>query len=174
MKPHWKKSILGLYLGITVLGTQPKVQAQAEFAAPFISGLAGLGGAMIGNQFKNQWEYAPLAGAALAPMIVDFGYNIFKSKQDQSRIDFYISGRNYERWIQSQKTWYQSTLDPYTGRPPAFSGLSEMDAGMPKDYGVQNSQQDIAQTFSIPVKVPAGEYQGIPRTERIVPFPKLP
>lgn len=153
----------------------PKQNAEAmDFVSPFVSGLAGLGGAIIGDQFKDQWEYAPILGAALAPLIVDFGSQIFKNKNDRERIDFYISGRNYERWIQSQKTWYQSTLDPYTGRPPAFSGLHEMDAGMPTDHGRDLSQQDIAQTFSIPVKMPAGEYDGIPRTERIIPFPKLP
>lgn len=153
----------------------PLKQAKAfDFVSPFITGLSAVGGGLIGDQFKDQWQYAPIAGAALAPLIVDFGYNIFKNKNDREKIDFYISGRNYERWIQSQKVWYQSTLDPYTGRPPAFSGLTEMDAGMPTNYGKKLSQEDIAQTFNIPVKLPAGEYQGIPRTERIVPFPKLP
>lgn len=158
---------------IAVLTPTPKAQAQ-DFVGPLLSAASAVGGGIIGNQFKDQWQYAPIAGAALAPLIVDFGYNIFKGKQDKDRIDFYISGRNYERWIQSQKTWYQSTLDPYTGRPPAFSGLSEMDAGIPQDQGKDLPQEDIAQTFNIPVKLPAGEYEGIPRTERIVPFPKLP
>ncbi len=153
----------------------PTQRAEAQdFVSPLLSGLSAVGGGIIGNQFKDQWQYAPIAGAALAPLIVDFGYNIFKGKQDKDRIDFYISGRNYERWIQSQKSWYQSTLDPYTGRPSAFSGLSEMDAGVPKDQGKDIPQADISQTFNIPVKLPAGEYEGIPRTERIVPFPKLP
>jgi hypothetical protein len=168
-----KKLILASILTLAML--HPREQAQAlDFVSPFISGLSGLGGAAIGNQFKDQWEYAPLLGAALAPLIVDFGYNLFKDKNQREKLDYYISGRNYERWIQSQKIWYQSTLDPYTGRPPAFSGLTEMDAGMPEDFGKELTQEDIAQTFSIPVKMPAGEYQGIPRTERIVPFPKLP
>lgn len=171
MKP--KVLIITILLSSGIL--LPKQNAEAtDFVSPFVSGLSGLGGALIGNQFKDQWEYAPILGAALAPLIVDFGYNIFKNKSEREKIDFYISGRNYERWIQSQKTWYQSTLDPYTGRPPAFSGLHEMDAGIPTDYAQELTQQDIAKTFSIPVKMPAGEYNGIPRTERIIPFPKLP
>lgn len=174
MKLPTKKTIICTLALLGCISTVHKAQAQIDFVSPFITGLSAVAGGVIGNQFKDQWEYAPIAGAALAPLIVDFGYNIFKGKQDKERIDYYISGRNYERWIQSQKTWYQSTLDPYTGRPPAFSGLNEMDAGMPKDYGKQMDQADIAQTFSIPVRVPAGEYQGIPRTERLVPFPKLP
>ena len=154
-------------------GTPEKAAAQ-DFATPLISGLAALGGGAIGQQFVDQFQYAPILGASLAPLIVDFGYNIFKGKTENERIDFYIAGRNYERWIQSQSPWYQSTLDPYTGRPPAFSGLKEMDSGMPKPVKEDMSEEDITQVFSIPVKMPAGEYQGIPRTERIIPFPKLP
>jgi hypothetical protein len=167
------KTLTLLLVGASLLAAPRPAHAQ-DFVTPIVSSLSALGGGAIGQQFVDQWEYAPILGASLAPLIVDFGLNIFKSKNEKEKIDFYIAGRNYERWIQTQSPWFQSTLDPYTGRPPAFSGLNEMDAGIPKTEMANPSQVDIAQTFSIPVKMPAGDYQGIPRTERIVPFPKLP
>jgi hypothetical protein len=163
---------LSLALALPLLNV-PALHAQVDAASALITAAAGAGGYAIGESFKNQWQGAPYLGAALAPAIANFGYNAFKNKNEEEKLKYYLSGRNYERWIQSQKTWYQSTLDPYTGRPQAFSGLLEMDRGMPT---APNSKinPDIDQVYTIPIKIPAGTYDGTPYTERITEFPKLP
>lgn len=159
-------------LAFTALTPNP-TQAQ-DATTTILSGLAGLGGFAIGNSVKSSFSAAPAVGAAVLPAIVNFGYDVYKTKQDEEKVKYYISGRNYERWIRSQTTWYTSTLDPYTGRPPAFSGLTSMDDGLPKKSEQTVAEEDIRKVYTIPVKVPAGVYDGVPRTERTVQFPKLP
>lgn len=139
-----------------------------------ISAGAGAAGLLLGNQWVDQWAGAPYAAAAILPAIANFGYGMFKKKSDEDKIKYYISGRNYERWVQSQETWYQSTLNPYTGRPQAFSGLNEMDTGLPEGSGEKEGATSITHVYTVPVKLPAGTYGGIPYTERIGEFPKLP
>jgi hypothetical protein len=166
-----KKLLLILTISLSFL--QPG-NAQIDAASALITAAAGAGGYAIGESFKNQWEAAPYVGAAVAPMIANFGYNALKNKNDEEKLKFYLSGRNYERWIQSQKVWYQSTLDPYTGRPQAFTGLLEMDRGMPSNSQAPSHPPNIDQVYTVPVKLPAGTYEGTPYTERISQFPKLP
>lgn len=152
-----------------------KANAQYYDAARIALDLGGTAaGYLIGDQFKDQNKYAPLIGAAAGTLLTDFGYGIFKDKNDGAKLEFYISGRNYERWIRSQQGWYQSTLDPYTGRPPAFSGLNEMNIGIQANAGAHGEDIPIDSLYTTPVKLEAGVYNGTPRTERIVEFPKLP
>jgi hypothetical protein len=145
-----------------------------DLIRPLIDTGGTAAGYLIGNQFKSQNQYAPLIGAAAGSLITDFGYGIFKNKDDSAKLDYYISGRNYERWIRTQQGWYQSTLDPYTGRPPAFSGLNQMDVGIPNTAKTNSEGTPIDQVYTTPVKLQSGVYNGTPRTERIVDFPKLP
>lgn len=153
---------------------QPRANAQDATGA-LLSAAAGAGGLLLGNQFQNQWAGAPYAAAAILPAVANWGYGLFKKKSDEDKIKYYISGRNYERWIQSQETWYQSTLDPHTGRPQAFTGLNEMDAGMPAAGSDSGSEaKSITHLYTVPVRLPAGTYDGVPYTERIAEFPKLP
>lgn len=171
------KTKLNLLLTTTLifgfLSLTEKSNAQDATAA-LLTALGGAGGYAIGKAFEKEWQHAPIAGAAILPMIANWGYNAFKKKSDEEKIKYYISGRNYERWLQSQKIWYQSTLDPYTGRPQAFSGLEAMDDGIPEQFKQKSAKEDIAHVFTIPVRLPAGTYNGVPYTERIAAFPKLP
>jgi hypothetical protein len=164
-------------LALTVFsGSVAKAQ---DATAAILTAGAGAGGYIIGKAAE-----LPAAGtAALAgglPLLANFGYGFFKNKNDEDKIKYYISGRNYERWIRSNETWYQSTLDPYTGRPQAFSGLNAMDDGMPKNAGNANGNSGgnnsdvVNKVYTVPVKMPAGTYNGVPYTERITDFPKLP
>ena len=159
---------------LLALTLNPKPSAAQDATGPILSGLAAFGGYAIGNAAKASFSAAPALGAAILPAIVNWGYDSYKDKQDEEKVKFYISGRNYERWIRSQTTWYTSTLDPYTGRPPAFSGLNAMDDGIPPKATAQTSEEDIRKVYTVPVKMPAGVYDGVPRTERTVQFPKLP
>jgi hypothetical protein len=170
-----KTNILATVAAATIIWTTntPKAGAQDATAALLMAG-AGAGGYALGEAFKDQWKYAPIVGAAVLPPIVNWGYSVFKNKNDEEKIKYYLSGRNYERWMQSQETWYQSTLDPHTGRPQAFSGLTEMNAGMPPMEGTSQQETPITQVYTAPVRLPAGTYQGVPYTERIQEFPKLP
>lgn len=155
--------------------SKKEANAQLDAAAILLTGAAGAGGYALGNQWADQWQAAPYVAAGVLPALVNWGYNIFKSKNDEDKIKYYISGRNYERWIRSHEIWYQSTLDPYTGRPQAFTGLNAMNDGMPPgslDGGAEATSID--QVYTVPVKMPAGTYGGIPYTERITEFPKLP
>lgn len=154
--------------------TQEEAHGQFDAAALALTGGAGAAGLAIGNQFADQWAAAPYVAAGVLPALVNWGYSIFKSKNDEDKIKYYISGRNYERWIRSQETWYVSTLDPYTGRPQAFSGLNAMDDGMPPQNQSANGSQGINHVYTVPVKMPAGTYGGVPYTERLSEFPKLP
>jgi hypothetical protein len=173
----YSKSVLPIIAGalLTINPLVPtEANAQIDAASILLTGAAGAAGLALGEQWSDQWSAAPYAMAAVVPALVNWGYNIFKSKNDEEKIKYYISGRNYERWIRSQEVWYQSTLDPYTGRPQAFSGLNAMDDGMPPGYGRQASNMEIDQVYTVPVKMPAGTYDGVPYTERITEFPKLP
>jgi len=153
----------------------PQAQAQLDATGALLTAAAGAGGYAIGKQFENQWQYAPVVGAAVLPALANWGYGMFKNKTDEDKIEYYLSGRNYERWIHSQEIWYQSTLDPYTGRPQAFSGLEAMNDGMPAGSTSQNpTEEKITKVYTVPVKMPAGTYEGTPYTERITEFPKLP
>ena len=161
--------LIAIIATITVFTIKTNAQ---DATSAIITAAGGAGGFAIGNALKlGAGGTAALAGAI--PMIADFGYNIFKNKEDENKIEYYISGRNYERWIQSQTIWYQSTLDPYTGRPQAFSGLNAMNDGMPKQEENTGNKQ-ITEVYTVPVKVPAGTYEGTPYTERVTDFPKLP
>jgi hypothetical protein len=48
-----------------------------------------------------------------------------------------------------------------------------MEDGMPQ-VAKQGGEQGIDHVYTIPVKMPAGTYGGVPYTERITEFPKLP
>ena len=165
---------IAVMLAVAICASAMTESAKSQDAtAALITAGAGAAGVLLGNQWVDQWAGAPYAAAAILPAIANFGYGMFKKKSDEDKIKYYISGRNYERWVQSQETWYQSTLDPYTGRPQAFSGLNEMDAGLPETSG-QTKAAPITHVFTVPVKLPAGTYGGVPYTERIGEFPKLP
>lgn len=174
---HLSSTTLVTILSITFLlspASNKPANAQFDAASLVLTGAAGAAGYALGDQFTDQWAAAPYVGAAVIPALVNWGYNIFKSKNDEEKIKYYISGRNYERWIRSQETWYTSTLDPYTGRPQAFSGLNAMEDGMPDVSMGSQSANDISHVYTVPVKMPAGTYGGIPYTERVTEFPKLP
>lgn len=168
------KLMVALLTGVSIFST-PKASAQIDAGAALLTAAAGAGGLAIGNAFTNQWGPASYVGAAALPLLANWGYGVFKSKSDEDKIKYYLSGRNYERWMQSQQIWYQSTLDPYTGRPQAFSGLNAMDDGIPAS-GTQDasSTRSIAHVYTSPVKLPSGTYEGVPYTERVVEFPRLP
>lgn len=168
-------SVLGLSITILLSPLSKETShAQVDAASILLTGAAGAAGLALGNQWEGQWANAPYVAAAVVPALVNWGYNIFKNKSDEDKIKYYISGRNYERWIRSQEVWYQSTLDPYTGRPQAFSGLNSMDEGMPANSGMSAGEREIDEVYTVPVKMPAGTYDGVPYTERITEFPKLP
>jgi len=173
----FSRSLAAIAISTSILAsvaTAPKAEAQVDAASILLTGAAGAAGLALGNQWEGQWANAPYVMAAAVPALVNWGYNIFKSKNDEEKIKYYISGRNYERWIRSQEVWYQSTLDPYTGRPQAFSGLNAMDDGMPPGSNAGSTSGEIDQVYTVPVKMPAGTYDGVPYTERITEFPKLP
>lgn len=162
-------------LMLAMLTPMPQENAKAfDAASLLLTGAAGAGGFALGNEFVDQWAAAPYVAAGVLPMLVNWGYSIFKNKNDEDKIRYYISGRNYERWIRSQETWYVSTLDPYTGRPQAFTGLNSMNDGMPPNTQAGESSQGINHVYTVPVKMPAGTYGGVPYTERLTEFPKLP
>lgn len=163
-----------LALAIIVASLAPTKNYAQDATAALITAAGGAGGYAIGKAFEDQWEWAPAVGAAVLPAVANWGYGVFKKKSDEDKIKYYISGRNYERWMQSQATWYQSTLNPYTGRPQAFTGLNEMDAGIQADQGQGQENPGIDRLYTVPVKLPAGTYEGVPYTERIGEFPKLP
>lgn len=155
----------------------PQSHAQ-EPTLSVIQGLSALGGYAIGSAFKKDFAQAPALGAGALPILTTFGYEAYKNKNDEEKIKYYLAGRNYERWIRAQNLWYQSTLDPTTGRPPAFSGLNAMDIGLPTPppsaYSAPSSFPNLQNVYSQPVKVPAGTYDGIPKPEHYRTFPKLP
>lgn len=171
------RSITAVVVATGVLASQlqPQPALAQDATAALLSAGAGAAGLLLGNQWESQWAGAPYAAAAILPAIANFGYGMFKKKSDEDKIKYYISGRNYERWMQSQETWYQSTLNPYTGRPQAFSGLNEMDSGLPESaVSTQAGASSITHVYTVPVKLPAGTYGGVPYTERVGEFPKLP
>jgi hypothetical protein len=176
-KKSWIPNILAILTAAALLSPlcQQNSHAQFDAAAIALTGAAGAAGLAIGNEWQDQWSAAPYVAAGVLPALVNWGYNIFKSKNDEDKIKYYISGRNYERWIRSQETWYVSTLDPYTGRPQAFTGLEAMNDGMPQSsQETGQSSQGISHVYTVPVKMPAGTYGGVPYTERVTEFPKLP
>ena len=164
-----KKRIIMLSAAIVMLITSnEKIKAQ-DLTRLGADAAGGVGGFLIGNHFGG--ATGGLIGGGAGALITDFAMSAFQHKSDRDKLEYYISGRNYERWVESQKTWYTSTLDPYTGRPQAFSGLGYMDVGMPPSAPVEN-KEDAG--INVPVKIPAGTYGGVPKVARTVEFPKLP
>jgi hypothetical protein len=162
-----------LIIATAILTSMSQVKAQ-DATSVILDGMASVGGWAIGKAISPKSSTAPIIGATVAPMLTNWGYGAFKSKDEEEKLKHYIAGRNYERWIKSQTTWYQSTLDPTTGRPPAFDGLKTMDDGIPTQKTTNADTESIKKTYTVPVKMPAGTYGGIPMTERIENFPKLP
>lgn len=174
----------------------PYSTANAQDAVGLGSKLVGGAiGYAIGSTQKDKAEWAPAAGAALGILIGDYAAGKWENKENKKQLDYYLSGMNYQRWLAANKQWHTYTLDPHTGRPPAFAGLTEMDAGMPGAYrsgGNGSSSQNSGngqsgyntdasrpsaatqQVVHMPVVIPSGEYGGVARSERTLYFPRLP
>lgn len=174
------------------------IPATSGIASADMGVLPELGGKLVGGAIgyaigatqEDKASWAPAAGAAAGVLVADWATGKWENKQNKDSLDTYMSGMNYQRWIMANKQWHTYTLDPHTGRPPAFAGLTEMNAGMggnrggassnskPENTGY-NTQADrpsavTQQVVQMPVVLPAGEHGGVNRSERTLYFPKLP
>ena len=60
-----------------------------------------------------------------------------------SDVKQYMLGRYHEAYTQAYSTWYTATLDPKTGRPPAFDGYWAADIGMPNTKIMDDATRKI-------------------------------
>jgi hypothetical protein len=177
---RFRVALLASAVFLTGLAAPPSAPAQTfDLANLLVQTASGLGGYLIGKTIAphNGGLQAGLGvGGAL---LGNFGYGYYQKKEKDKILEAYLHGRNDERWAELHNYWYQSTLDPTTGRPPAFSGLNAMDDGLPNrgrrpppnSYG---APEGAPQPRWVPMRLPAGVYNGVPRTERIIWVPKLP
>jgi hypothetical protein len=188
---------------ITILCSNIGLHAQDGGVLPALDlGTKLVGGAVgyaIGKTQEDKYSWAPAAGAAAGVLVADWAAGKWENKQNKDNLDSYMSGMNYQRWIAANKQWHTYTLDPHTGRPPAFAGLTEMDAGMNNAPGAQTKNAKgtngnngnnpnsmglntdasrpsaiTAKVVQVPVVIPAGEHGGVNRSQRTLYFPKLP
>lgn len=168
------KKILTLILAIGLYAAAPTHSQAQDLGQIGGDALAGGAGYMVGNTLFKGNPAATAATTGGAILLADFGQTMFARHQNEDRLRYYNSGANYQRWIQSQKEWYTSTLDPYTGRPPAFNGLGAMDDSMPKATAATSANSGGPVYVMVTAKVPQGNYDGVNRTARVVQFPRLP
>lgn len=148
--------------------------------------VGGAIGYAIGSTQQDKASWAPAAGAAVGMLVGDYAGTKWNNTQNKAQLDYYISGMNYQRWIAANKQWHTYTLDPHTGRPPAFAGLTQMDAGMGGKSNTGNSKNDeynkdsdrpsgvTQKVVHLPVVISKGEHGGVERSERTLYFPRLP
>ena len=183
------KKIALILLLLASSGSIAQTQAQTvDLAELGIQAAASAGGYFIGKAFHS--NAAAAAGAGLGPVLAELGYNAFKNKANRDRLESFMAGQDYQRWLMSTKHWYDLTLDPNTGFSEAFSGLNYGPAGgkpaqpnqtqgqpqgpqpefIKKEDG-SDQLQDI--TPYNPVIVGEGTYNGVFRTKRVLWFPTL-
>jgi hypothetical protein len=178
------------YLLVALLLTGFAKQSQAQtfdLAQLGVQAVAGGAGYVIGKAFHS--NTAAAVGAGLGPVIAGMGYQAFKNKANRDKLDSFMAGQDYQRWIQSTKHWYDLTLDPNTGFGEAFTGLNY---GPGRNTGAKSSrggtsgqnpseftkkddgsdQLQDATPFN-PVIVGEGSYNGVFRTKRVLWFPTL-
>lgn len=180
LKTNYKNNMKKIIISILALSSLPTaVQASglAEVGIKTIS--TGLGYA-IGQTQNDKFEGAGATGAAVGLLVSDWGYKKHKKSVENQKMEYYLAGIKYQRWGQANKHWHTYTLDPNTGKPPAFTGL---------DFGNNNSSNSISTNYNkdankstavtkkaiqVPVVIDEGKYGGIQRTKRTLWFPKLP
>ena len=125
-----KPSLL-LLAGLTTLLTANTTHA----------GAGALGGASIAAGaavalVKGDTATKALAagGAAIVGGMVG---NYIENKAKQRQLEAYMLGRYQEAYIRAYSPWYKATLNPTTGRPPAFDGYWAMDIGLPDQTAIQ-------------------------------------
>ena len=182
MRPRSKIALILLLLASTGSITQTQAQT-VDLAELGIQAAASAGGYFIGKAFHS--NAAAAAGAGLGPVIAEMGYTAFKNKANRDRLDSFMAGQDYQRWVTSTKHWYDLTLDPNTGFGDAFSGLNygpgagrsgRPGQGPPQPEFIKKADgsdqlEDI--TPYNPVIVGEGNYNGIYRTKRVLWFPTL-
>ena len=183
------KKIILLILLLASSSSTPRTQAQTlDLAELGIQAAAGATGYVIGKAFHSNTGAA--VGAGLGPVIAQLGYDAFKNKINRDRLDSFLAGQDYQRWVTSTKHWYDLTLDPNNGFSDAFTGLNygpgrgkpahpnptqgQWQAPQPefvKKEDGSDQLQDI--TPYNPVIVGEGIYNGVSRTKRVLWFPTL-
>jgi hypothetical protein len=109
----------------------PAATLQADPAILLGAGAATLAGAITKGSAA---ERAGVAGAAALTGAL-IGRHLEK-KQNQHDLELYMLGRYQEAYIHAFSNWYSATLDPNTGRPPAFDGYWAMDIGLPDQTAI--------------------------------------
>ena len=78
------------------------------------------------NATKLAWG----VGTAVVGGVLGHAYDTYAAdKAAQTKLDDYLLGRYQEGYIEAFSPWYKATLEPTTGRPPAFDGYWAMDIG---------------------------------------------
>jgi hypothetical protein len=90
-KSQTLNSLKGLFIATALIVTplsNEKASAQVDAASILLTGAAGAAGLALGNQWEGEWANAPYVAAAVVPALVNWGYNIFKSKNDEEKIKY--------------------------------------------------------------------------------------
>ena len=156
-----------------------KSAAQAfDLASLGIDALGGGAGYLIGKSIAPHNAGIQAATTGLGVIVTQLGQTAFTHKTNNDKLDSFIAGQDYQRWITTEKHWYDLTLDPTL--PEAFSGLNYGAANQkpgPRQNDSQKSpdgsDQLQEQTPYNPVIVNEGTYNGTYRTKRVLWFPTL-
>ena len=178
IKPFWLTLLGAPLLSFSFHPTSAYAQA-ADLVALGIEGVGGAAGYAIGKAINPKSTAAAGIGTGLGAVIAQVGYDAFKNNANRKQLDAFMAGQDYERWIRSEKHWYDLTLDPNPCLQEAFSGLnygptlkppcSTCEPGKAPDGSDQ--LQDV--TPYNPVIVGEGTYNGVYRTKRVLWFPTL-
>ena len=177
---------LALFLLLGGIARQIHAQTAFDLGELGVQAVAGGTGYLIGKAFHSNTGAA--IGAGLGPVIAEMGYNAFKNKANRDKLDSFMAGQDYQRWVQSTKHWYDLTLDPNTGFGEAFTGLNY---GPGRNANTRSSRGGMGQctpeftkrddgsdqlqdtTPFNPVIVGEGSFNGVYRTKRVLWFPTL-
>lgn len=174
-----KSGLLSLLLALLPLAAPQKSSAQyLDLAALGIDAAGAGAGYLIGKTIAPHNAGVQAATTGLGLVISQMGYSAFKNKTNNDKLDSFIAGMDYQRWIASEKHWYDLTLDPTL--PEAFSGLNYGAANqkpgphtLDSDKSSDGSDQLQDQAPFTPVTVKEGNYNGTQRTKRQLWFPTL-
>ena len=184
--PTFRKIAFGLLLLLGSTLSIKQAQAQAlDLAELGIQAVAGGAGYAIGKYGFHSNTGAAI-GAGLGPVIAALGYDAFKNKANRDRLDSFMAGQDYQRWVMATKHWYDLSLDPSTGFSDAFTGLNygpghgrpsrtNQPQGPQPEFLKKEDGSDQLQDITPfnPVIVGEGTFNGVARTKRVLWFPQL-
>lgn len=146
---HQNKNIRGSFKAkAAVLMLAALATASASYAGKgtALSAVGALAGAAVKSDPQTRVA-ASLAGFTAGKLIG----NHMDNTQRKRELEAYMLGRYQQAYSHAYDDWYKATLDPTTGRAPAFDGYWAMDIGLMAQASDQANGYNLVPTDKISV-----------------------